>query len=45
MLEKAFPGYKANISPSEMADFIYKFSLEGNSFFNGKIIPVSITNP
>ena len=45
MLEKAFPGYKANISSMEMADFIYKFSLEGNSFFNGKIIPVSITNP
>ena len=26
MLEEAFPGYKANISPSEMANFIYKFS-------------------
>ena len=45
MLEEAFPGYKASINPIEMADFIYKFSLEGNSFFNGKIIPVSITNP
>ena len=45
MLQEAFPGYKANISPSEMANFIYKFSLEGNSFFNGKIIPVSTTNP
>lgn len=45
MLEEAFPGYKANISPSEMANFIYKFSLDGNNFFNGKIIPVSTTNP
>ena len=45
MLEEAFPGYKANISPSEMANFIYKFSIEGNNFFNGKIIPVSTTNP
>ena len=45
MLEEAFPGYKANISPFEMANFIYKFSLEGNNFFNGKIIPVSTTNP
>jgi NAD(P)-dependent dehydrogenase (short-subunit alcohol dehydrogenase family) len=45
MLQEAFPGYKANISSSEMANFIYKFSLEGNSFFNGKIIPVSTTNP
>jgi NAD(P)-dependent dehydrogenase (short-subunit alcohol dehydrogenase family) len=45
MLEEAFPGYKANISPSKMANFIYKFSIEGNNFFNGKIIPVSTTNP
>ena len=45
MLEEAFPGYKANTSASEMANFIYKFSLEGNAFFNGKIIPVSTTNP
>ena len=45
MLEEAFPGHKANISSSEMANFIYKFSLEGNNFFNGKIIPVSNTNP
>ena len=45
MLEEAFPGYKANISPSEMANFIYKFSLDGNNFFNGKIIPVSTTSP
>ena len=45
MLEEAFPGYEANISSSEMANFIYKFSLEGNNFFNGKIIPVSNTNP
>jgi len=28
-----------------MANFIYKFSIEGNNFFNGKIIPVSTTNP
>ena len=45
MLKEAFPGYKANINPFEMANFIYKFSLEGNSFFNGKTIPVSTTNP
>jgi len=28
-----------------MANYIYKFSLEGNKFFNGKIIPVSTSNP
>ena len=45
ILNEAFPGYKANINPLEMANFIYKFSIEGNNFFNGKIIPVSTTNP
>ena len=45
MLEEAFPGYKANVSPSEMANLIYKFSVDGNKFFNGKIIPVSSSNP
>ena len=45
MLEEDFPGYKANVSPSEMANLIYKFSVDGNKFFNGKIIPVSSSNP
>ncbi|MGY8945954.1 MAG: SDR family NAD(P)-dependent oxidoreductase [Flavobacteriales bacterium] len=45
MLEEAFPGFKAKVSPLEMANYIYKFSLEGNKFFNGKIIPVSTSNP
>ena len=45
MLEEAFPGYKANVSPSEMANLIYKFSVDGYKFFNGKIIPVSSSNP
>ena len=45
MLEEAFPGYQAQVSSLEMASYIYKFSLEGNKFFNGKIIPVSTSNP
>lgn len=45
MLEEAFPGYQAQVSSLEMANYIYKFSLEGNKFFNGKIIPVSSSNP
>jgi hypothetical protein len=28
-----------------MANLIYKFSVDGNKFFNGKIIPVSSSNP
>ena len=45
MLEEAFPGYKAPISATEMADYIYNFALNGNKFYNGKILEVSSTTP
>lgn len=45
MLREAFPNYKAPTSPSEMADFIYDFSLTGNQYFNGKVLQVSNSTP
>lgn len=45
MLAAAFPGYKAPLSASEMANYIYDFSLNGNKYYNGKVLPVSSTNP
>lgn len=45
MLEEAFPGYKASVSATEMADYIYNFALIGNKFYNGKILEVSSTTP
>lgn len=45
MLEEAFPGYKAPISATEMAEYIYNFALTGNTFYNGKILQVSSTTP
>jgi NAD(P)-dependent dehydrogenase (short-subunit alcohol dehydrogenase family) len=45
MLEDAFPGYQAPISAKEMADFIFNFTLTGNKYFNGKVLPVSSSNP
>jgi NAD(P)-dependent dehydrogenase (short-subunit alcohol dehydrogenase family) len=45
MLAKAFPGYKAPLDPEQMASFIVHFSLTGQQYFNGKIIPVSSTTP
>lgn len=45
MLSEAFPGYKAPLLPSEMALFIHDFSLNGHTFFNGKILPVTLSNP
>lgn len=45
MLAEAFPGYKAPLSAEKMAEFISDFALNGSSFFNGKIIPVSLSTP
>lgn len=45
MLEEAFPGYEAPISPSEMAKFIADFAINGSKYFNGKVLPVSLSTP
>lgn len=45
MLQEAFPGYNAPLSPKEMSDYIYNFALTGNTFFNGKVLQVSSTTP
>lgn len=45
MLNKAFPGYVAPLKPNEMAEFIYDFALNGSKFFNGKVLPVSLSTP
>lgn len=45
MLKEAFPGYSAPVNPNEMASFIFNFANTASSIFNGKVIPVSSTNP
>jgi short-subunit dehydrogenase len=45
MLQEAFPGYVAPISAKEMADYIFDFALNGNKYYNGKVLQVSSTNP
>ena len=45
MLEIAFPGYNAEVKPEDMAQFMYNFSTSNPLLFNGKVIPVSISNP
>ena len=45
MLETAFPGYQSPVSALEMGRFIADFAMTGQKFFNGKIIPVSVTTP
>ena len=45
MLAQAFPGFQAPVTAEEMAAYILKFALEGQQFFNGKVLPVSATTP
>jgi NAD(P)-dependent dehydrogenase (short-subunit alcohol dehydrogenase family) len=45
MLQEAFPGYEAPLSATEMANYIFDFSLNGNRYFNGKVLQVSSSTP
>lgn len=45
MLAQAFPGYKAPLTANEMAEFIAYFTVNGHKFFNGKVLPVSLSTP
>ncbi len=45
MFKKAFPDYEAPVSAFDMAEFIASFALTGHKYFNGKILPVSISTP
>ncbi len=45
MLEEAFPGYKAPITPLEMASYIKDFALTGQKMYNGKLLQVSSSTP
>lgn len=45
MLAEAFPDYKANVSPQQMARYIADFALNGSAVFNGKVLQVANTTP
>ena len=45
MFSEAFPGFTAPVTPLQMADYIYDFTLNGGNVINGKIIPVALSNP
>ncbi len=45
MLAEAFPDYKAPLSAQEMAEYMFDFALNGNKFYNGKVLQVSSTTP
>ncbi len=45
MLQEAFPGYKASITPEELAPHLASFCLNGMHYCNGKILPFSLSTP
>ena len=45
MLEEAFPGYRAPTTALEMASYIFDFSINGNLYYNGKLLQVSNSTP
>lgn len=45
MLQQAFPGYEAPLNPAQMAAYIGNFALTGHTYFNGKVLPVSVSTP
>lgn len=45
MLQEAFPGYQAPVTPVAMASYVADFSLNGNRFYNGKVLQVSSSTP
>ena len=45
MLDEAFPGYQAPLTASQMADYIFNFTLTGHQYYNGKVLQVSATTP
>lgn len=45
MLALAFPGYQAPLSAEKMAEFVADFAMNGHRFFNGKVLPVSLSTP
>ncbi len=41
MLSKAFPAFKASVTPQQMADYIYHFALDAPATMRGKVHQVS----
>ncbi|MCB0636623.1 MAG: SDR family oxidoreductase [Lewinella sp.] len=45
MLATAFPGLQAPVASEQMGRFVAYFLQEGRHFFNGKVLPVSVSTP
>lgn len=45
MFDAAFPGYEAPLTSDTMGGFVAWFAVHGQQFFNGKVLPVSVSTP
>ena len=45
MLDQAFPGIDAPVSPKQMGQYIAEFAQTGSNFYNSKILPVALDDP
>ncbi len=45
MFEEAFPGVSAPLNVEDAATFIADFAINGKKYFNGKILPISLSTP
>lgn len=45
MLASVFPGYQAPVNSEEMGEWVAWFLQNGHRFFNGKVLPVSVSTP
>lgn len=45
MLRSAFTNYKAPLSAEEMGEYLAEFACSGAKYYNGKVLPVSLSTP
>ena len=45
MLEAAFPNFKAPMTAAQAAEFVSHFAINGNKYFNGKILQMALSTP
>lgn len=45
MLRSAFPDFKAPLSAEEMGEYLAEFACSGAKYYNGKVLPVSVSTP
>ena len=45
MLSEAFPNYKAPLTAAEAAKFVGDFAVNGQKYFNGKVLQMALSTP